>query len=34
MELLPGLLVSVPDIVNFEVPGTEWSKLAEAAGEG
>ena len=34
MELLPSLLTSVPDIVNFEVPGTEWSKLAEAAGAG
>jgi quinol monooxygenase YgiN len=34
MELLPSLLVSVPDIVNVEVPGTEWSKLAEAAGDG
>jgi quinol monooxygenase YgiN len=32
MELLPGLLASVPDIVNVEVPGTEWSKLAEAGG--
>jgi quinol monooxygenase YgiN len=32
MELLPGLLASVPDIVNAEVAGTEWSKLAEAGG--
>ena len=32
MELLPQLLASVPDIVNMEVPGTEWSKLAEAGG--
>jgi quinol monooxygenase YgiN len=26
---LPAMLASVPDIVNVEVPGTEWSKLAE-----
>lgn len=26
---LPPLLVEVPDIVNVEVPGTDWSKLAE-----
>lgn len=25
----PSMLASVPDIVNVEVPGTEWSKLAE-----
>jgi quinol monooxygenase YgiN len=28
---LPSMLVGVPDIVNVEVPGTEWSKLAEMA---
>ena len=27
----PSLLAAVPDIVNVEVPGTEWSKLAEMA---
>lgn len=26
---LPALLATVPEIVNVEVPGTEWSKLAE-----
>ena len=25
----PSMLAGVPDIVNVEVPGTEWSKLAE-----
>jgi quinol monooxygenase YgiN len=25
----PSMLATVPDIVNVEVPGTEWSKLAE-----
>ncbi|MBV9278860.1 MAG: antibiotic biosynthesis monooxygenase [Chloroflexi bacterium] len=25
----PSLLVRTPDIVNVEVPGTEWSELAE-----
>jgi quinol monooxygenase YgiN len=25
----PSLLARTPDIVNVEVPGTEWSKLAE-----
>ena len=29
---LPSLLAGVPDIVNVEVPGTEWSELAEMAG--
>ena len=28
---LPSLLARVPDIVNVEVPGTEWSELAEMA---
>jgi quinol monooxygenase YgiN len=27
----PSMLVRVPDIVNVEVPGTAWSKLAEMA---
>lgn len=26
---LPSLLAKIPDIVNVEVPATEWSKLAE-----
>lgn len=26
---MPALLVRTPDIVNVEVPGTEWSKLTE-----
>jgi quinol monooxygenase YgiN len=25
----PSMLARVPDIVNVEVPGTEWSKLVE-----
>jgi quinol monooxygenase YgiN len=29
----PALLVRTPDIVNFEVPGTEWSKLTEMSVE-
>lgn len=28
---LPSLLVRTPDIVNVEVPGTEWSRLTELA---
>lgn len=27
----PPLLVRTPDIVNVEVPGTDWSKLGEMA---
>lgn len=27
----PALLAKVPDIVNVEVAGTEWSRLAEMA---
>jgi quinol monooxygenase YgiN len=34
MRLLPTMLAAVPDIINVEVPGTEWSKLAEMAVEG
>lgn len=26
---LPAALVDIPDIINVEVPGTEWSKLGE-----
>ena len=26
---MPALLVRTPDIVNVEVPGTDWSRLAE-----
>jgi quinol monooxygenase YgiN len=29
---LPGMLRGIPDIVNVEMPGTQWSKLAEMAG--
>lgn len=32
IKLLPPMLASVPDIVNVEVPGTDWSKLAEYGG--
>jgi quinol monooxygenase YgiN len=28
-ELLPTLLVKTPDIINVQVPGSAWSKLAE-----
>jgi quinol monooxygenase YgiN len=28
---LPAFLVATPEIVNVEVPGTEWSALAEMA---
>jgi len=31
ISALPPLLEGTPDIVNVEVPGTEWSKLAEMA---
>lgn len=29
---LPPLLRSIPRIINTQVPGTEWSELAEMAG--
>ena len=29
---LPAALAGVPEIVNVEVPGTQWSALAEMAG--
>ena len=25
----PAMLAKIPDIINVEIPGTEWSKLAE-----
>jgi quinol monooxygenase YgiN len=31
IQELPSMLAKVPDIVNVEVRGTEWSKLAEMA---
>jgi quinol monooxygenase YgiN len=31
---MPEMLVRTPDIVNVEVPGTEWSKLTEMSVEG
>jgi quinol monooxygenase YgiN len=30
----PPLLVETPEIVNVEVPGTEWAKLTEMAVPG
>lgn len=30
---MPPLLQKTPDIINVEVPGTEWSKLGEMAVE-
>jgi quinol monooxygenase YgiN len=32
MEAVPPMLASIPDVVNVEVQGTEWSKLAEFGG--
>jgi quinol monooxygenase YgiN len=29
---LPRFLAGIPEIVNMDVPGTEWSELAEMAG--
>ena len=29
MELLPTMLASTPRIVNVEVPGRDWSRMAE-----
>jgi quinol monooxygenase YgiN len=29
IEELPSMLVTVPEIVNVEISGTEWSRLAE-----
>jgi quinol monooxygenase YgiN len=29
---LPQILTGVPDIVNVEAPGSEWSKLTEMGG--
>lgn len=34
MQDLPPMLARTPDIVNVEVPGTEWSKLGEMAVPG
>ncbi|MGI8750954.1 MAG: putative quinol monooxygenase [Acidimicrobiales bacterium] len=34
---IPSLLVATPEVINIEVPGTEWSELGEMAvptGEG
>ena len=31
---LPQYLASTPQIVNFEVPGTEWSELGELRVDG
>ena len=31
---LPSYLVETPRIVNFSVPGTDWSELGEMAVEG
>ena len=30
----PAMLAKTPDIVNVEIPGTEWSKLAEMSVPG
>ncbi len=29
IKLMPPMLAETPDIVNFEVPGTSWSKMGE-----
>jgi quinol monooxygenase YgiN len=31
---LPDLLVRTPEVVNVEVPGTEWSELGEMTVDG
>ena len=33
-QTLPSHLVETPRIVNFEVPGTDWSELGEMRVEG
>ena len=33
-ETLPPYLAATPRIVNFEVPGTDWSELGEMAVKG
>ncbi|PRY35147.1 putative quinol monooxygenase [Umezawaea tangerina] len=33
-ETLPGYLAATPRIVNFTVPGEEWSELGEMAVKG
>jgi quinol monooxygenase YgiN len=30
---MPSMLAKIPQIVNVEVPGTEWSELAELSAE-
>ena len=30
----PAMLAKIPDIINVEIPGTEWSKLAEMSVPG
>ena len=30
-QMLPPHLVETPRVVNFEIPGTEWSRLGELA---
>ncbi len=32
-QQMPSMLVKTPEIVNFEVPGTEWSELGEVSVE-
>jgi len=32
-QQMPAMLVKTPQVVNFEVPGTEWSALAEVTVE-
>ena len=31
---LPSMLVETPQVINVEVPGTEWSELGEMAVPG
>ena len=30
---LPPMLARIPEIINVELPGTEWSELAEMSGQ-
>ncbi len=34
MNDLPPLLVSTPEVINVQVPGTQWSELTEMAVAG
>ncbi|SCE34579.1 hypothetical protein GA0115249_118745 [Streptomyces sp. PpalLS-921] len=29
IDTMSGLVAEIPEIINVEVPGTEWSRMAE-----